>query len=186
MSKLFWAAVLIVAAISVGMIISNSQFISELFNFPQTRALGTHFSATLSLDKQKYAQGEKAILTVKNTGNSTLPYGYPYYLSRKLFFFWVPPIEAPVENTWLTILFEVSPGNHHSQTINLLGFPAGTYGVSKRIGTQWFYTEFVVEGVDQLPIIATVFSLMVILLATILIWRLKPRSIIDSTYQRKE
>ena len=155
------------------------------FTVPTLHAKETQYSVTLSTDKPAYASSEKAILTIKNTGNNTVPYGYEYHLSRKLFSFWIPPIGVPLENTWLTILIYLPPGEENTQTINLSNFSSGTYGVAKQIGTQWFYTEFVVEGIDQLPMLSSIFALSVILVIALVVWRLKPKSGLNS-YLRRE
>jgi hypothetical protein len=136
-------------------------------------------TATLTTNKTLYSAGETVKLTVTNYGQSEILTGYLNQLTRRLFFFWIPPIGVPWQSGAIAVGMLVPPGGQWSgDSIDLTGFPPGEYRVAKDLGSGFGYARFTVGGTDLLPVytlVAALFAVICIGLVYCAFWRGRSR-----------
>ena len=106
----------------------------------------------VTLDKEEYEIGGRAVLTVRNIWKSTILVGVPYGLSGKVDGSWVwVPVQGPDE-AWDAALRVLRPGESYRQVIKLDGLQAGEYRLRKEIHhtdpeeTRAYYVGFTITG----------------------------------------
>ena len=106
----------------------------------------------LTLDKEEYGIGGRAVLTVRNIWKSTILVGVDYVLSKKVDGSWVwVPVQGPDE-AWDAALRVLSPGESYRQVIKLDGLQAREYRLRKEIHhtdpeeTRAYYVGFTITG----------------------------------------
>jgi len=104
----------------------------------------------VTLDKEEYGIGGRAVLTVRNIWKSTILVGIDYGLSRKVDGSWIPVLEK--DEAWTAASRVLRPGESYSQVIKLVGLQAGEYRLRKKIHhtdtdeMRTYYVGFTITG----------------------------------------
>lgn len=87
---------------------------------------------TMQTDKELYSGTDTLKLTLKNTGSSTVFFGYPYHVEKWQGEEWmvVPPKE---EQFFIMIAIYLKPGEQWEQEIVLDGLEDGSYRIVKTV-----------------------------------------------------
>ncbi len=126
--------------------------IAVLYSAYWTPCFNSRARGAVTLDKEEYGIGGRAILTVRNVWKSTILTGVDYGLYRNVdgSWVWVPVLGS--DTAWTAAARVIRPGESHRQVIKLDGLQAGEYRLRKVIHhtdtdeMRAYYVGFTISG----------------------------------------